>query len=337
MKYYVIYEIENLINGFTYVGAHVTENINDRYMGSGVNIKKDIKKYGKENFNKKILHIFDNKKDMFEKEKEIVNEFFIKRIDTYNVILGGGEFLTTDTISIKNSEGKYFRVHKSDPRYLNKELVGCTNGKVNVIDENGNSFQVDSSNPDFINGKLKGCSSGKTTVRDLENGKIIQIDVEEYKNFPNKYLSINKNKITVINDLGEYLKVDIQDPRYLSKKLKFMWKGRNHSEESKNKMRSNRKDSSGSRNSMFGKHHSEESKRKIREKLIGNSVKKMEFYVYDLDGYFISKENGINKYCRDHNLRKASVIAVLKGKSNQINGKIFFYQFMGDKIQKTNH
>ncbi len=332
MKYYIIYEIRNLINNFIYIGAHTTENINDGYMGSGTNISKDIKKIGRSNFTKTILHIFDNKGDMFNKEKEIVNELFIQRSDTYNIILGGGDFLTTDTVSVKDNMGNYFRVHKQDPRYLSGELVGCTSGKVSAIDKNGNFIQIDSNDPKYIEGHFRGCSSGTTTVKRIEDGNILQIDVEEYKKFPHKYLSIHKDKVTVIDNSGNYFKVSNKDPQYLSKNLNFMWKGRKHSEESKIKMRLNRADSSGIHNSMFGKHHSEESKRKIREKLIGNSVKKMDFYVYDLNGNFISKENGINKYCRANNLRKASVIAVLKGKSYQSGGKRFFYDFIGYTI-----
>ena len=89
-KYNVVYEIRNLINDKIYVGAHSTNNINDMYMGSGSLIKKAIKKYGCENFIRTILCFCDNRDSMFKKEAEIVNNVFVVRDDTYNLIIGGG-------------------------------------------------------------------------------------------------------------------------------------------------------------------------------------------------------------------------------------------------------
>ena len=87
--YYTIYKITNLLTNQIYVGLHQTTNINDGYMGSGSRITNAIRKYGKENFYKEILHIFDNASDMFEMEACIVNEEFVQRDDTYNLKPGG--------------------------------------------------------------------------------------------------------------------------------------------------------------------------------------------------------------------------------------------------------
>lgn len=56
---YIVYKITNKINEMIYVGCHTTTDINDSYMGSGVKIIKDIKKFGRENFTKDILFEFD--------------------------------------------------------------------------------------------------------------------------------------------------------------------------------------------------------------------------------------------------------------------------------------
>jgi len=87
--FYIIYKITNNINGKIYIGAHITKDINDSYMGSGIALNRSKKKYGTENFTKEILHIFNNEKDMWCKEFEIVNEDFCKRKDTYNIRTGG--------------------------------------------------------------------------------------------------------------------------------------------------------------------------------------------------------------------------------------------------------
>ncbi len=86
---YTIYKITNKLNGKVYIGKHQTKNPYDNYMGSGRAIKMAIKQYGKENFDKEVLFIFDTIQEMDTKEKEIVNEAFISTNKTYNMGLGG--------------------------------------------------------------------------------------------------------------------------------------------------------------------------------------------------------------------------------------------------------
>lgn len=72
-----------------YVGSHQTKNFNDGYMGSGKYLINAIKKYGRENFKFEILQILPSKEKMFEVEKNIVNENFVKDPLTYNLKIGG--------------------------------------------------------------------------------------------------------------------------------------------------------------------------------------------------------------------------------------------------------
>ena len=88
-KHYLIYKTTCLVNGKIYIGQHQTYDPNDNYLGSGSDLKQDIKLFGKSNFKKEILFDFDTFEEMDNKEKELVTEEFVNREDTYNVRLGG--------------------------------------------------------------------------------------------------------------------------------------------------------------------------------------------------------------------------------------------------------
>ena len=220
MRKYLIYKIVNKLNNMIYIGCHVTENINDRYMGSGTLIKKAIKKYGLENFDKKILYVFDNEIEMLEKEKELVNREFISSENNYNVIVGGNNFLTIDTIPVIDKEGNYFRVHKNDERYLSGELLHNSKNTISIKDKEGNNFRVHKNDERYLSGELVGNNKGKITMKD-KNGNTF---------------FVNKN-----------------DDRFLSGELSHLWTNKKHTENSKRKIsEKNSLNQKGEKNSQFG-------------------------------------------------------------------------------------
>jgi len=86
---YILYRINNKVNGKFYIGVHKTNNIHDDYFGSGHKIKAAIAKYGKENFEKEIIQVFTNGVEAFNKEKELVTEALVKNNMCYNIKEGG--------------------------------------------------------------------------------------------------------------------------------------------------------------------------------------------------------------------------------------------------------
>lgn len=89
MRHYLIYKTTNTINGNIYVGKHITNNINDGYIGSGKRLKTAIKKYGIESFHCEILKYCIDEDEMNREESFIVTEEFCSRKDTYNLCPGG--------------------------------------------------------------------------------------------------------------------------------------------------------------------------------------------------------------------------------------------------------
>jgi hypothetical protein len=84
--HYTIYQIVNKTNGKVYIGKHVTDDLNDGYMGSGKLIKRAIKKHGSANFFKTIIAVYDNELLMNAAEK------FMVAVDpdtSYNICPGG--------------------------------------------------------------------------------------------------------------------------------------------------------------------------------------------------------------------------------------------------------
>lgn len=91
--FYTIYKISNLLDGKIYIGSHKTKKLDDKYMGSGKYLKSAQKKYGMDNFKKEILLSLTIRKRYMLKEAELVNEEFLVTENTYNLKVGGFDFV----------------------------------------------------------------------------------------------------------------------------------------------------------------------------------------------------------------------------------------------------
>ena len=215
-RYYYLYKITNLTNKKIYIGVHTTFNLKDGYFGSGTNIIKAIKNEGAQNFKKEILEYFKSPKKCLAKEFDIVNEDFIKRKDTYNIILGGIGFNTLGCVSVKDEFGKTSMVNLKDPRYLNGKLVGVTRGKVTVKDKNNNYYQVDKNDPKFLSGELTYMTKGKIVVKD-KLGKTFQVSKDDPRYLSGELVGKNLNCLFIKNESGKYIKIDESDIELINK------------------------------------------------------------------------------------------------------------------------
>ena len=90
-KQYFIYLTTNLINNKKYIGYH-NGSPEDNYLGSGQEILKAIKKYGKNNFERKILEFCIDKQDAFNKEKKWIKYYNAVEDKNFYNISEGGEY-----------------------------------------------------------------------------------------------------------------------------------------------------------------------------------------------------------------------------------------------------
>jgi len=210
-KHYLVYKITNNINGKIYIGIHVTNNINDGYMGSGTYLKNSQKKYGRGNFTKEIICDYDSFEEMNNKEIELVNEEFIKRDDNYNMCVGGYDCFAVGRLTAKDKDGKLFNISKNDPRYLSGELVGNSSGTVTVKDENGVVYQVSIDDPRYLSGELVFIRIGAICTEETKK-KISNSLRERYKMFDRVLSEETKKKIG--DDAKERYKNPKNNPSY---------------------------------------------------------------------------------------------------------------------------
>jgi hypothetical protein len=86
MMYYIIYKTTNLINGLYYVGTHRATDLEDDYLGSGTLLKNAVRTFGKNNFVRENLFVFDEEWKMILAEKILV---IVDSEITYNMCSGG--------------------------------------------------------------------------------------------------------------------------------------------------------------------------------------------------------------------------------------------------------
>ena len=136
---YTVYKIINILNQKTYVGVHKTDNPNDNYMGSGKAIKAAIQKHGKENFEKQILLITEDKLEAYNLERELTIDF--NSNNNYNMRLGGiGGFTKENSwkghIARSKLGGKAARDKKAGVHSLSKKQLS-DNGRKGGLKNKG--------------------------------------------------------------------------------------------------------------------------------------------------------------------------------------------------------
>jgi len=237
MKYFV-YLTVNKINGKCYIGSHHSDKENDNYFGSGILIKKALKKYRKKNF------ILVKLKNLEENDNPLLlEEYYIKKFDTldpngYNIsptgglrVLGAHSNESKRKISIAHKGKKFSDIHKKN--------ISLSNTGVSR-----NIFQHLS-----IETKLK--------ISESQKGKDPWMKGKTHSEESRKKISVSRkaNPIYKVNHTMEGLE-----------RISYAMKNRVISEETKEKMRKAR---IGKEPWNKNGSHTEETKQKMRKSKMG--------------------------------------------------------------------
>jgi hypothetical protein len=111
-----VYKTTCLITKRFYIGIHSTLKIDDGYLGSGIILRRSIRKYGKDNHIKEIIEFFPNRKETELMETSLINENKNDKL-CMNLTDGGKGFKMNHTektkmkISDKLSNKTYEEIH----------------------------------------------------------------------------------------------------------------------------------------------------------------------------------------------------------------------------------
>lgn len=188
-KHNYFYKITNLVNGKYYYGIHSTNNLEDGYMGSGHTLLKAVKKYGKENFTKKIIADYPTRKEASDHEKLVVNMELVISEDCYNLRTGGDnecvQLVSEDTkrkhrerIRNKHSEISKAKISASNTgkTHTPQAIIKIKEAKSNIKDETrvkigqlkkGNSYRKGKLHTDTTKKTISEKLTGSNNVKSI--------------------------------------------------------------------------------------------------------------------------------------------------------------------------
>ena len=173
-----------------------------------------------DNFVYEILNVYDNKKEMIDKEIELhtyynvsSNELFYNRSHQTSK-----KFSTHGMVKAKDENNNIVFINVNDERLKTGELKAFSSGKVTVKDKYNNKFVVSTEDERLKTGELKAFSSGMTTVKD-KNGNTLSVSVNDPRYLSGELVGVMKGLVSVKDKDGNKMVVSKNDPRYLSGEL----------------------------------------------------------------------------------------------------------------------
>lgn len=186
-KYGFIYITTNLVNGKKYIGQKMYNDGWETYLGSGVFIKKAIKKYGKENFKREMIEECENRQQS--NEREI---YWIKFYDAVN----------NNNFYNMAEGGKPVPIHTGADHYYSKRVI-CLN-TLEIFDcISGGSVKYGCDR----HGISVSCNDFLRITQSERGNWLTWMFYDDYKNATEEFI---KNKLKRCDDLYK----GIYNPRY---------------------------------------------------------------------------------------------------------------------------
>ena len=225
-RYHYLYLIHNNINGHYYYGVHNCDDLYDGYCGSGTRLKMAFQKYGKESFTKYIIEFFQNRKELLNKEAEIVNEELLNDPKCYNLVLGGGSPGCENMVLVRDENHDILRVSVNDPG-IGTKYQHINKGYTMVKKSDGSRFniRVRVDDPRLQSGELVGISKGYACMKDRE-GNILKVNKDDPRIKSGELISIVKDTVSVCDANGNNFRTSKDDPRIKSGELHYHTEGR---------------------------------------------------------------------------------------------------------------
>ena len=125
-KFHFIYKTTNNVTGRYYVGMHSTDDINDGYLGSGLVLRRSVKRYGREAHTTEILEHCSSRDELKQREAEVVDEKLLGDPLCMNLKTGGEGGSDFQTAATRQK----ISLSKRGKKTL---LVGCCSSKISTV------------------------------------------------------------------------------------------------------------------------------------------------------------------------------------------------------------
>jgi predicted GIY-YIG superfamily endonuclease len=113
-KHHILYRTTNTVTGRFYIGIHSTSNLKDRYLGSGVRFRNELKKYGPKCFVFEILEYCNNRQTALRREFETL-ETLLNDPNCLNLCQGGKAGGLDQVARAKSKEKRtYLKAHDAE-------------------------------------------------------------------------------------------------------------------------------------------------------------------------------------------------------------------------------
>ena len=334
--YGFVYITTNLVNGKRYLGQKTMNSYRNwkDYLGSGTQIRKAIKKYGRKNFYKTIVCFCYSQEELNKVESDL--SVFLNGVEDdgwYNLVYGGGstngwhhsekvredqrerskKLWKNEEFRQKFSEFAKARTGEKNSNYGNHKLAGENNPNYGKHASLETRAKISEANKNISEEKRKKLSEAakerfkneeyRQRLRDMNIGrKMSEESKEKLRESLKKYWTEEKRK--------EY------SQRFSGKNAPFY--GRHHSEETKRILSEKL---SGENNKFFGTHLTEEHKRKILE----SSPLKKSVVQLDFDGNFVAEYISIGEAARVNRTTASHIVGAISTKGSS-GGYLWVYK-----------